>query len=174
MIFHTYYSCDKPVVEEISDMRMHQLCRLFQNTKVVMNLLSYRRTFFHDDGPSQFPLCSDASMFDDVNIEIPSTEEVELSEELVNLLEKQSHVRLNDKTAVNNFRNAIKYAQKTKHIDTNNIQPMQALFAGMHLHLRNDDKENFLGCRNEETLLNASKTSHGYFISPLANMTSEK
>ncbi|KAL1229720.1 E3 ubiquitin-protein ligase RNF19A [Trichinella spiralis] len=77
-----YYSCDKSVVEEISDMRMHQLCRLFQNTKAVMNLLSYRRTFFHDDGPSQFPLCSDASMFDDVNIEMPSTEEGELSEDL--------------------------------------------------------------------------------------------
>ncbi|KRY88836.1 Glutamyl-tRNA(Gln) amidotransferase subunit C, mitochondrial [Trichinella pseudospiralis] len=145
--------------------------KLFQ---AVTNILSYRRRSFHDDGPSQFPLCGDTSMFDDVNTEMESTEQEEFSEELVSLLEKQSRVRLNDKTVVNNLKNAIKYAEQTKHIGTDNIQPMQAIFEQMRLRLRHDDEENFLGCRNDETLLNASKTSHGYFVSPLANMKSEK
>lgn len=92
----------------------------------------------------------------------------ELTDEMVNHLERLSLVDFNNKAGVERLRSAIGYANQINVIDTEGVEPLYSVLEGRELLLR-DDVVNEGGCK-KNILQNAVKLDEDYFVAPPGNI----
>lgn len=92
----------------------------------------------------------------------------EISNEMLNHLERLSLVEFNNKVGVERLRKAIEYANRLSAVDTEGVVPMYSVLEDRELLLR-DDIVTEGGCK-AEILQNASKLEEDYFVAPPGNI----
>ncbi|MCP9257376.1 Glutamyl-tRNA(Gln) amidotransferase subunit C, mitochondrial [Dirofilaria immitis] len=91
---------------------------------------------------------------------------------LITHLERLSLLRFNDEQEVSNLRQAIRFANQLKLIDTTGIKPLETLLEDIPCPLREDIAGNPM--TKDEVLMNAAKTVEDYFVVPLGNIPLEE
>lgn len=92
----------------------------------------------------------------------------ELSDEMINHLERLSLVDFNNKEGVERLRSAILYANQLSVVNTDGIEPMYSVLEDRELMLR-DDQVTEGGCKSS-ILQNAAKLDEDYFVAPPGNI----
>ncbi|VDN20648.1 unnamed protein product [Gongylonema pulchrum] len=91
---------------------------------------------------------------------------------LITHLERLSLVRFSDEQAVFNLKQAVRYANQLKLVDTTGIEPLETLLEDVPCPLREDVVADVL--TKEEVLMNAAKTVEDYFVTPPGNIPLEE
>ncbi|KAL3989460.1 aspartyl/glutamyl-tRNA(Asn/Gln) amidotransferase C subunit [Acanthocheilonema viteae] len=91
---------------------------------------------------------------------------------LITHLERLSLVRFNDEQAVFNLKQAVRFANQLKLIDTTNIKPLETLLEDIPCPLREDVADSPM--TKAEVFTNAAKTVEDYFVAPLGNIPLEE
>ncbi|VDK84092.1 unnamed protein product [Litomosoides sigmodontis] len=91
---------------------------------------------------------------------------------LITHLERLSLVRFSDEQAVFNLKQAVRFANQLKLIDTTGIKPLETLLENIPCPLREDVEENPV--TKAEVLVNAARTVEDYFVVPLGNIPLEE
>ncbi|VDM21677.1 unnamed protein product [Wuchereria bancrofti] len=90
---------------------------------------------------------------------------------LITHLERLSLVRFTDEQAVFNLKEAVRFANQLKLVDTTGIEPLETLLEDMPCSLR-DVADNPM--TKAEVLMNAAKVVEDYFVAPLGNIPLEE
>ncbi|EJW85941.1 hypothetical protein WUBG_03150 [Wuchereria bancrofti] len=91
---------------------------------------------------------------------------------LITHLERLSLVRFTDEQAVFNLKEAVRFANQLKLVDTTGIEPLETLLEDMPCPLREDVANNPM--TKAEVLMNAAKVVEDYFVAPLGNIPLEE
>uniref|UniRef100_A0A0R3S3J6 Glutamyl-tRNA(Gln) amidotransferase subunit C, mitochondrial n=1 Tax=Elaeophora elaphi TaxID=1147741 RepID=A0A0R3S3J6_9BILA len=91
---------------------------------------------------------------------------------LITHLERLSLVRFSDEQAVFNLKQAVRFANQLKLIDTKGIKPLETLLEDVPCPLREDVVDKPIA--KSEVLMNAAKTVEDYFTTPLGNIPLEE
>ncbi|CAJ0587645.1 unnamed protein product, partial [Mesorhabditis spiculigera] len=105
------------------------------------------------------PVCSHV---DDVG-EVPT-----FDHKLITHLERLSLLRFSDEEAVANLREAVRTANRLKHVNVDGVEPMYRVHEDQECPLREDNEASALS--REEALSNAAKTFEDYFVTPPGNL----
>ncbi|VDK73008.1 unnamed protein product [Onchocerca ochengi] len=91
---------------------------------------------------------------------------------LITHLERLSLVRFSDEQAVFNLKQAVRFANQLKLVDTTGIKPLETLLEDIPCPLREDIADNPM--TKDEVLMNAAKTVEDYFVTPVGNIPLEE
>ncbi|VDO32377.1 aspartyl/glutamyl-tRNA(Asn/Gln) amidotransferase subunit C, putative [Brugia malayi] len=91
---------------------------------------------------------------------------------LITHLERLSLVWFTDEQAVFNLKEAVRFANQLKLVDTTGIEPLETLLEDMPCPLREDVADNPM--TKAEVLMNAAKVVEDYFVAPLENIPLEE
>lgn len=91
---------------------------------------------------------------------------------LITHLERLSLVRFSDEQAVFNLKQAVRYANLLKLVDTAGVEPLETLLEDVPCPLREDIVGNPMA--KEEVLMNAAETAEDYFVTPPGNVPLEE
>ncbi|XP_045166437.2 glutamyl-tRNA(Gln) amidotransferase subunit C, mitochondrial-like [Mercenaria mercenaria] len=92
----------------------------------------------------------------------------EITDEMINHLERLSLVEFNNKAGVERLRSAIEYANQLYMVDTEGVEPMYSVLEDRELLLR-EDVVTEGDCKNS-ILQNAVKVDEDYFVAPPGNI----
>lgn len=92
----------------------------------------------------------------------------DLTDEMINHLERLSLVEVNNKAGVDRLRSAIEYANQLYMVNTDDVEPMYSVLEDRELVLR-DDVVTEGGCK-KSILQNAVKRDEDYFVAPPGNI----
>ncbi|EFO24057.1 hypothetical protein LOAG_04423 [Loa loa] len=91
---------------------------------------------------------------------------------LITHLERLSLVRFSDEQAVLNLKQAVRFANQLKLIDTTGIKPLETLLEDIPCPLREDVPGDPM--TKAEVLMNATKVVEDYFVTPPGNIPLEE
>lgn len=92
----------------------------------------------------------------------------QLTDEMINHLERLSLVHFNNKEGIERLYSAIKYANQIYVVDTEGVEPLYSVLEDRELLLR-DDVVNEGGCK-KSILQNAVRLDEDYFVAPPGNI----
>uniref|UniRef100_A0A915PS27 Glutamyl-tRNA(Gln) amidotransferase subunit C, mitochondrial n=1 Tax=Setaria digitata TaxID=48799 RepID=A0A915PS27_9BILA len=120
------------------------------------------------DDEIYIPTKPTASPIDQSKVEEPPL----FDKALVTHLEKLSLVRFSDEQAVFNLKQAVRFANQLKLVDTTGVKPLETLLEDVPCPLREDVVEDPM--TKAEVLMNAAKTVEDYFVTPSENIPLEE
>ncbi|CAG9539497.1 unnamed protein product [Cercopithifilaria johnstoni] len=91
---------------------------------------------------------------------------------LITHLERLSLIRFSDEQAVFNLKQAVRFANQLKLVDTTGIKPLETLLEDVPCPLREDIADNPM--TKAEVLMNAAKIVEDYFVAPPGNLPLEE